>query len=417
MCKIVDYEHDNTVCDHILYSCEDKIIQRFKFTDQDIISQYISRFYKIYTNYKLKILIIPVDHIYLTLRSENKRIYKSEQFSCDLCKILITRRVRDEHTSYLCKSCVTFISHVKFHIPEPEIEKSRFKIDKSTFTTEQLKEYFDKSYDLYLKLKSGQLLLEVPKDYIKIIIKNTNINSRKRNIKGERFTCQGFCEQVIERVCKNNYKSYMCHTCVTIVINAKYDAKGREERRKEINSTEKKWRKNNREKVKRYRKTHNSKESTKENTRKRKRSKKYKDTRKAYIKNKLDTDPIYRMMYNARHYVYNTLRKTPFKKHAHFEELVGCHPFELREHLEKQFTNEMSWDNYGSLWEIDHIIPTSSFKLGTLEDQQKAFSYLNMQPLKIQDNRRKNNYIIPSHTPESIEKVLDKFFDTLTGVI
>ena len=51
----------------------------------------------------------------------------------------------------------------------------------------------------------------------------------------------------------------------------------------------------------------------------------------------------------------------------------------------------MSWDNYGSYWEIDHIKPCDSFDLSNLEEQKECFIFTNTQPMKISDNRKKSN--------------------------
>ena len=68
--------------------------------------------------------------------------------------------------------------------------------------------------------------------------------------------------------------------------------------------------------------------------------------------------------------------------------IVGCTPLELREHLEKQFTNNMSWENHGIHgWHIDHIIPLSSGK--TEDEILELFHYTNLQPLWAVDNLKK----------------------------
>ena len=74
-------------------------------------------------------------------------------------------------------------------------------------------------------------------------------------------------------------------------------------------------------------------------------------------------------------------------------ELVGYRVEDLIEHLEKQFNDKMSWDNYGNYWEIDHRTPKSWFKYKTAEDQEfkKCWALENLQPLEKVMNRSKNN--------------------------
>ena len=62
-------------------------------------------------------------------------------------------------------------------------------------------------------------------------------------------------------------------------------------------------------------------------------------------------------------------------------ELLGCTIGEFKQHLEKQFKPEMTWDNHGEIWEIDHIKACANFDLSSLEEQQKCFHYSNLQPL------------------------------------
>lgn len=68
---------------------------------------------------------------------------------------------------------------------------------------------------------------------------------------------------------------------------------------------------------------------------------------------------------------------------------VGCTLEELRAHLEAQFRDGMTWDNHGTVWEIDHIYPLSKIDLSTEEGQRRACHYSNLQPLLVAENRRK----------------------------
>ena len=76
---------------------------------------------------------------------------------------------------------------------------------------------------------------------------------------------------------------------------------------------------------------------------------------------------------------------------------LGCSIEEYKLYLEQQFLPEMNWNNYGKIWEIDHIIPCISFNLTILDEQLKCFNYINTQPLfkttKIAESFGYVNYI------------------------
>ena len=75
------------------------------------------------------------------------------------------------------------------------------------------------------------------------------------------------------------------------------------------------------------------------------------------------------------------------------EKLIGCTFDRLRIHLERQFTKEMSWHNYGVYWHVDHIRPCASYDL-TLESEQMAcFNFTNLRPLEWRENISKGDRI------------------------
>ena len=68
---------------------------------------------------------------------------------------------------------------------------------------------------------------------------------------------------------------------------------------------------------------------------------------------------------------------------------------QLISHLEKQFTEGMTWQNHGK-WHIDHIKPDSSFDYKSVEDFefQKCWALENLQPLWAYDNLQKSNKLV-----------------------
>jgi hypothetical protein len=61
-----------------------------------------------------------------------------------------------------------------------------------------------------------------------------------------------------------------------------------------------------------------------------------------------------------------------------------------KQHIERQFTKGMNWDNQGK-WHIDHIIPLAS--ANTEEELIKLCHYTNLQPLWAEDNLTKSDKI------------------------
>lgn len=77
---------------------------------------------------------------------------------------------------------------------------------------------------------------------------------------------------------------------------------------------------------------------------------------------------------------------------AKWEAIVGYSVGELIQHLEKQFTDGMTWDNYGD-WHIDHIVPVSSFDMSDESDFRACWSISNLRPLWAVDNMKKRDKI------------------------
>lgn len=78
---------------------------------------------------------------------------------------------------------------------------------------------------------------------------------------------------------------------------------------------------------------------------------------------------------------------------------LGCDWRQLRAHLESQFKGCMSWGNYGSAWEIDHIHPLASFNKSDPAQRAIASHYTNLKPEWRRTNRRKQDKITIPQLP------------------
>lgn len=93
----------------------------------------------------------------------------------------------------------------------------------------------------------------------------------------------------------------------------------------------------------------------------------------------------------ARRRIKDSVRSVGALKSSNSVELVGCSWVALRSHLENQFTDGMSWDNYGTAWHIDHIIPCAKFDLTKPEEQKACFHYSNLRPLCAKKNKQESS--------------------------
>lgn len=119
-----------------------------------------------------------------------------------------------------------------------------------------------------------------------------------------------------------------------------------------------------------------------------KNSEKRNAARRKNLQKRRDEDPQYRMKMALHVRLYDAVKHQKGTKSAKTLEMLGCTVEQLQTFLEAEFTEGMTWDNYGE-WHIDHILPCASFNLEDPEEQKKCFHWTNLQPLWATDNIRK----------------------------
>jgi hypothetical protein len=119
---------------------------------------------------------------------------------------------------------------------------------------------------------------------------------------------------------------------------------------------------------------------------------KIKEVKRTYQKEKRHTDPIYKLISNFRTAIYTVLKENKLDKYTNYFNMVGYTAEQLKSHLEVQFKEGMTWENYGE-WHVDHIKPISSFTFETCEDEEFkiCWSLDNLQPMWGIENIKKGN--------------------------
>ena len=104
-------------------------------------------------------------------------------------------------------------------------------------------------------------------------------------------------------------------------------------------------------------------------------------------------DPIGHLASIVRSRIWKALKGN---KELHSTEYTQCTTEQLREHIEAQFKEGMSWQNYGE-WHVDHRIPLAYKQDGippTFEEIAKRLHYTNTQLLWASKNWSKGNRYI-----------------------
>jgi hypothetical protein len=115
-----------------------------------------------------------------------------------------------------------------------------------------------------------------------------------------------------------------------------------------------------------------------------------KDKLNKYYQLKAKNDLNYKLARNIRSRIKVTIKEN--RKTKSSLELLGCSLEQVRQHIESQFQEGMSWSNWSFYgWHIDHIRPISSFDLSDPIQQKQCFHYTNLQPLWAKDNLQKGS--------------------------
>jgi hypothetical protein len=142
------------------------------------------------------------------------------------------------------------------------------------------------------------------------------------------------------------------------------------------------WKEKNKEKVAEYHREYYWK------THKRQRV-----VRNARQKRKLASDTSFKMRDTMTRRILLALKTQGQSKKCSAVKYLGCSIDELKNWLQSKFTRKMNWQNHGSYWHIDHVIPCDSFDLSEEKQAMACFHFTNLQPLTARENIKKGNKI------------------------
>lgn len=156
--------------------------------------------------------------------------------------------------------------------------------------------------------------------------------------------------------------------------------KANPEKRREIN---RRYRENNREKIKRDRKAYEVKNRDKLLANKREWNRKWRAANK--------DNPLAIAQKRVRDRTRKAFKAKKWQKRSKTNEMLGCSRDHLVQHIESQFVKGMGWHNRDK-WHIDHIVPLASAQ--TIESLEKLAHFSNLRPIWAEENLAKADKII-----------------------
>jgi len=113
----------------------------------------------------------------------------------------------------------------------------------------------------------------------------------------------------------------------------------------------------------------------------------------AYNK-KRNSEPNYKLKYALRSNLHSHIRRIENGvKSERTLTYVGCSLDFLKSWFEFQFDQHMTWDNHGTYWHIDHIMPCSSFNLTKNDMLHACYNWSNLRPVNALENLSKGDKV------------------------
>lgn len=130
-----------------------------------------------------------------------------------------------------------------------------------------------------------------------------------------------------------------------------------------------------------------------------------------YKAKKRETDPSFKLYENHRKRIWKCLKN----KSNSSKDLLGCDITNYVKWIEYTMDEQMNWENYGTYWNIDHLIPIDTFDITCEKEAKKAFNWKNTWAMVSSKNFSKNSNIIEQQVKQ--HNTLLKKYCTVHGIV
>lgn len=210
-----------------------------------------------------------------------------------------------------------------------------------------------------------------------------------------------------------NSSQRFCNNCIykrkTARVNAwkernkekthEYNVKYNSEHKEKMHEHNTKYKRDHKEEIKQYKRDHKEEILA---------------YRRKYNADRCARDPAYKLSLAIRTRTLDVIKGKGYSDKA--VTLLDCSIQDLTLWLSYQFTDDMTMENHGTVWHVDHVIPCSKFNLALQHEREKCFHWSNLQPLKIEHNLQKGNKTSVGEQQNQLDKI-ENFIQIYNSVI
>ena len=122
-----------------------------------------------------------------------------------------------------------------------------------------------------------------------------------------------------------------------------------------------------------------------------------------YMRKRRESDINFKLICNIRTMTNRAFISQNVKKINKTIDLLGCSTEFFRRWIIHQLYGDMTIENYGSPWQIDHCLSKASFNLLDENDMKKGFNWVNLRPMYSTENNLKGSKI--DHRPYLLQQI------------
>ena len=110
-------------------------------------------------------------------------------------------------------------------------------------------------------------------------------------------------------------------------------------------------------------------------------------------KTKMKTDLKFKLASYMRNRPYKAFKAQNVRKTNKTFDLLGCSHSFFKCWILHQLYGNMTLENCGSVWQIDHCLAIASFNLLDEKEMKKCSNWINLRPMHVKDNNIKSDKI------------------------